>query len=347
MRRAPAIYRRPQHRKRLAPALESPRPSYVRSSPAGMAHGCKQPAAQLPAATCHPVPRPPVRRWAPARPAPQAATGARRLEALAASGRGSGAAEATYSLPPLVRAIQAVELACVLGALILHARSAAPQRQQAPQQPRQQASKAPKKQAAQLQPPPEPIQVPTVAPSAGLSTTLLGVALLANIAVRSAVSRWAGAIAPRCRPARRPPLPPCTKAARRPAHLNRRRPTLARRPSAGQQIALQAAAKLARLDASSQQQAEELARAKRQLDKLQIRVRLTGQDLRRPLSQVRRQPASTATLRLPATSWMCPAAAAAALLLWPPAAPRADPPVGRRAGAAGGGAAGRGAGAAG
>ncbi len=65
------------------------------------------------------------------------------------------------------------------------------------------------------------------------------------------------------------------------------RPAPPRRPSATQQIALQAAAKLARLEAASQQHAEELARAKRQLDKLQVRVRLAGQDVRRPLAQVR------------------------------------------------------------
>jgi hypothetical protein len=54
----------------------------------------------------------------------------------------------------------------------------------------------------------------------------------------------------------------------------------------GQQVALQAAAQLARLGAASQAQAEELGRASRQLDKLQVRVRLAGQDTRRPLAQV-------------------------------------------------------------
>lgn len=53
------------------------------------------------------------------------------------------------------------------------------------------------------------------------------------------------------------------------------------------QVALQASAKLAELDATCKQQGEELSRAARQVAKLQTRVRLNGSDVRRPLSQVK------------------------------------------------------------
>ncbi|KXZ50533.1 hypothetical protein GPECTOR_16g708 [Gonium pectorale] len=65
---------------------------------------------------------------------------------------------------------------------------------------------------------------------------------------------------------------------------------------AAQGLALEAAARLARLEALTTQHATEFAAASRQIDKLQVRARVTGVDLRRPITQLQASSAEQAGL---------------------------------------------------
>ncbi|EFJ46234.1 hypothetical protein VOLCADRAFT_93306 [Volvox carteri f. nagariensis] len=58
-------------------------------------------------------------------------------------------------------------------------------------------------------------------------------------------------------------------------------------PASGAVASAEAAARLARLEALTDKQLAEFSTAVRQIDKLQVRTRLTGGDIRRPLAQHR------------------------------------------------------------